>query len=325
MSLQAPPKAESPSRAVGRIVVLILLALAAGVVIYTAVTNQRIDLTEDRRAEALELDDTTVVDGVLVNVVDSGTGSVPVVILHDVDVTAGLILDDLSAALEADGYRTLRVDLPGFGYSERLPNEGPVHTAAGTGQLVAGLLEDRFDDPVVIVGVGFGGKVGAELAHTNPQLVEGLVMVDADFWGRESFEVGLQELPWVGRAATFTWETGGRFAVDSWSPYCDLGGWCPTDEELVARSQVIEVVNTTDSIWAFRRTPAAGLAPANFAEITVPSVFVWSNGGEVTEENVDRVVEEWPGVTVVVSDSYQAHLEDPAAILEAVTTLAPGT
>lgn len=324
MSLQAPPKNESPSRAVGRIVFLIALALGAGAVIYTAVTNQRIDLTEDRRAEALDLEDTTVVDGVLMNVVDAGTGEVPVVLLHDVDVTGGLILDELSTALGAEGYRAVRVDLPGFGYSERLPNEGAVHTAAGTGDLVAGLLEERFSEPVHIVGVGFGGKVGAELAHTYPQLVAGLVMVDVDFWGRASFEVGLQELPWVGRAATYTWETGGRFAVESWSPYCEAGGWCPTDTQLAARSEVIQIVDTTDSIWAFRRTPAAGVAPANFADITVPAVFVWSTSGDVAEENVERVADEFAGLTVVESDSFQAHLEDPGSIVEAITLLATG-
>lgn len=325
MSLQAPPKNESPSRAVGRIFFLIVLALAAGVVIYTAVTNQRIDLTEDRRLEAIELDDSTEVDGVRMNVVDSQTGAVPVVILHDVDVTGGMILRELSASFNSGGYRTAIVDLPGFGYSDRLPNSGAVHTAAGTAELIAGLIEERFDSPVVVVGVGFGGKVGAELAHTFPGLLAGLVMVDADFWGAESFEVGLQELPWVGRAATYTWETGGRFAIDSWSPYCDQGGWCPSDAQLAAREPILQIVDTTDSIWAFRRTPPAGVAPANFTEIAVPSAFVWSTRGPVSEDNADRVAEEIPGLTVVESDSFQAHLEDTGSIVGAVTDLVPSS
>jgi pimeloyl-ACP methyl ester carboxylesterase len=323
MSLQAPPKNESPSRAVGRIFFLIVLALAAGAVIYTAVTNQRIDLTEDRRIEAIELDDPAVVDGVRLNVVDSETGSVPVVVLHDVDVTGGMILDELSASLDSGGYRSVVVDLPGFGFSDRLPDPGAVHTAAGTGDLIAEFIDQRFDSPVVVVGVGFGGKVGAELAHTYPDLLAGLVMVDVDFWGRDSFEVGLQELPWVGRAATYTWETGGRFAVESWSPYCDQGGWCPSEEQLAARGPILEVVDTTDSIWAFRRTPPAGVAPANFADITVPAAFVWSSRGSVTEENVDRVAEEMTDLTVVESASFQAHLEDPGSIVEAVASLVP--
>jgi pimeloyl-ACP methyl ester carboxylesterase len=325
MSLRAPPKNENPSRAVGRMIFLIVLVLAAGIVIYTAVTNQRIDLTEGSRIEAVELDDSTTVEGVRMNVVDSGAGALPVVVLHDVDATGGMILSDLAAALSSGGFRAALVDLPGFGYSDRLPDPGAVHTAAGTGELVAGLIESRFVSPVVVVGVGFGGKVGAELAHSYPELIAGLVMVDVDFWGRESFEVGLQELPWVGRAATFTWETGGRFALDSWSPYCDQGGWCPSDEQLAARGPIIEIVDTTDSIWAFRRTPPAGLAPANFAEIAVPAVFVWSSQGPVPQENVDRVAEEMTALAVVESSSFQAHLEDTAAIVEAVTNLVPPT
>jgi pimeloyl-ACP methyl ester carboxylesterase len=185
-------------------------------------------------------------------------------------------------------------------------------------EMVASVIEARFGRPVLVVGVGFGGEVGADLALANPDLVAGLVLVDADFWSRPSGIVSLERLPWAGRAATYTWETGGRFALDGWSPHCEEGGWCPTPDEIATRSLIISIEGTTQSLYEFRRTPEAASAPARLDEIEVPMAYVWSSDGEVTREDVDRIVDEAPGLAVVESRSFQAHLDDPGAIEEAL-------
>lgn len=318
--LEAPPKTEKPSRLVARFITLLIFAGAAGVAIYTAVTNQNADLTEDIRPINLDLEDTTVIDGFRTNVRQDEGGPNPVVLLHDVDVAGGLILDDLSAALPGD-YHGVRIDLPGFGYSTRMPTEGPQHTAAGMAERLAPVLEERFDAAVPIIGVGFGGEVAAELAHTFPDLVEGVVMVDVDFWSEPAFPESIQSLPWVGKAAAYTWGTGGRFAVGHWSPYCEEGGWCPTAEEVSLRSLIVEVERTTDSLHAFMSTPDAALAPANLDQIEVPMAYVWSTDGPVTEETVDRLRQETAGLAVTESSAFQAHLEDPGTVAGALQSL----
>ena len=302
---------------------LLVLAAAAGIVIYTAVTNQTANLTEDVRPVNLELEDTTVIDGFVTNVREDQGGPTPVVILHDVDVTGGLILDDLANALD-DAYHGVRIDLPGFGYSTRMPEQGPPHTVAGMAELVAPVLEERFNEPVVVIGVGLGGEVGAEMAVSYPELVAGLVMVDVDFWGREQFPAGLESIPWVGKAATYTWETGGRFALSEWAPHCDDGGWCPSDDELSARSEIIEIENTTDSLHSFRRTHEAALAPENLDQISVPTAYVWSVRGGVSQDTIDRLSEEIPGLAVTESDTFQAHLDDPTNVTLALGELGEG-
>jgi pimeloyl-ACP methyl ester carboxylesterase len=318
--LQAPPKTETPSRLVARFLTLLIFAAGAGIVVYTAVTNQRADLAEDIRPVNLELDDTTVVDGFVTNVrVDDG-GATPVLILHDVDVTGGLVLEELSAALP-ETHHGVRLDLPGFGYSTRMPEPGPEHTVAGLADRLVPVLEERFAEPVTIIGVGLGGEVGAELALSYPHLVSGVVMVDVDFWSREPFPASLQSIPWVGKAATYTWQTGGRFALSHWAPYCEDGGWCPSDEQRSVRSVIIEIENTTDSLHAFRRTHEAALAPSNLDQISVPMTYVWSTGGRVTQEIVDRLQESIPGLVVSESEAHQAHLEDPATVVAAMGLL----
>jgi pimeloyl-ACP methyl ester carboxylesterase len=318
--LQAPPKTEKPSRVLARFVTLIIMAMAAFVVIYTAVVNQQADVAEDIRSVNLELEDTTVIDGFRTNVRQDPGGPTPVVLLHDFDVVGGLILDDLSLGL-GESYHGVRVDLPGFGYSTRMPIEGPHHTVASLAERLAPVLEERFDGPVWAIGAGLGGEVGAELALSHPDLIRGLVMVDVDFWSEPGFPASLESFPWLGKAATYTWETGGRFALDNWSPYCEEGGWCPTPEEVSIRWLIIEVEDTTDSLHAFRSTPVAALASSNLADISVPVAYVWSTEGEVPEDTVERMRRELPGVTVTESPTFQAHLEDPQTIASALASI----
>jgi pimeloyl-ACP methyl ester carboxylesterase len=318
--LQPPPKTETPSRLAARFLTLIILAGAAGMVIYAAVTNQRADVAEDLRLINLNIESPTVIDGFLINVREDEGGPDPVLLLHDADITGGLILSGLSARL-GEPYHGARLDLPGFGYSSRIPVEGPGHTVAGMADRIAAVIEERFGGPVPVVGIGLGGEVGAELALTYPDLVTGVVMVDVDFWDAGSFVVGLERLPWLGKAATYTWETGGRFAIDNWSPYCDEGGWCPTAEQASIREIIVEIERTTDSLYGFRRTSDAALAPANLDDITVPMTYVWSTDGEVDQSTIDRLLEELPGLVISESDTFQAHLEDPTTIASALASL----
>lgn len=321
--LEPPPKTETPSKLVARFLTLIILAAGAGIAVYTAVTNQAADIAEDIRPVNLDLEDTTVIDGLRTNVrVDEG-GPTPVVILHDDDVTGGLILDRISNALD-DEYHGVRLDLPGFGFSSRMPLEGSHHTVSGMAELIAPVLEDRFAGPVLVIGVGLGGEVAAELALTFAHLVDGFVMVDVDFWSDQSFITSLQSLPWLGKAAVYTWETGGRYGLTNWSPYCEEGGWCPTVEQASVRSVIVEVERTTDSFVAFRKTRDAALAPANLANISVPAAYVWSTAGEVGEGTIDRLAEEMPGIEIVESETFQAHLEDADTVAGALSMVASG-
>lgn len=323
MSLQKPPKADAPSRTVGRVLILLILAAIAGLIIYSAVTIQRADLTEDQRVEGLELEDTVTVDGIRLNIVADEGGPDPVVLLHDFDVTGGLILDDLSAAL-GEGYHGARIDLQGFGYSDRITSPGPGHTVAVMAQNLAAAIQERFGQAVPVIGVGLGGEVAAELAHTYPDVVTGVVLVDVDFDEDPTFEESLQGLPWMGKAATYTWETGGRYALDNWSPDCEQGGWCPTEAEVAEREVIIRLEGTTDSLWSFRRTATAALAPANLAEIGLPAAYVWSTSGDVDEETVDGIAADWAGLQVFESPTFAAHLEEPGTVTSALDSLTGG-
>ncbi|MEX2250880.1 MAG: alpha/beta hydrolase [Acidimicrobiia bacterium] len=315
--LRPPPRAEAPTRVVARFVGLILLLALAGTAIWAVVTNQRIDLIEVTTTEDLDRSAIVTSDGTALHVVQEGTGAIPVVLLHDVDLAGGILWDGVVTALGAD-VSALRIDLPGFGLSDRVPEEGSRHTVAGMAEMVSEVVGARFDGPVVFAGVGLGGEVAAEIAVIHPDLVSGLVMVDVDFDKADGWVEFMQKLPFYGRPVTFSFEGAGRFAADRWAPNCEADGWCPTLEQVERRDLTETLKNTSESMRAFRRTPAASVVPSKLNEITAPTFYVWSQEGDVPRESVDLIEQALPDMQVEVAQVWKAHLEAPDVVANAI-------
>ncbi len=312
--LRPPPKEETTSRIFLRFVVLIVLLIAAGAAIWTTVTLDRIQLIEDVALEDLENDTVVTANGTVLSLEREGEGTVPLVLLHDVDVAGGVIWDGVVAELDPR-FSVMRVDLPGFGLSERIPSEGSRHTVASMAEEVSDTIQQSFGEAVVIAGVGLGGEVAAEIAVTQPDLVAGLVMLDVDFYKSREWDEFVEKLPWVGTAATYALETAGPLAASRWAPNCESGGWCPTPSQIQSRDLAETIVNTSESIHSFRRTPAASQVPSKLGEITTPTRYLWSQAGDVPRESVDRVQEAIPDATVeVVAEAWKAHLDTPDVV-----------
>ncbi len=307
---------------VARFIGLILLLALAGSAIWAVVTNQRIDLIEVTPTDALDRTAFTTTDGTALAFVQEGSGAVPVVLLHDFDVAGGVLWDGVVASL-GDQVTALRVDLPGFGLSDRVPEEGSTHTVAVMAEMVSEVVGDRFEGPVVFAGVGLGGEVAAEIAVIHPEIVSGLVMVDVDFDRSDGWVEFMERLPLYGRPMTFSFEGGGRFSANRWAPNCDSGGWCPTQDQVARRDIAETVANTSESLRAYRRTPAASLVPSKLNEIAAPTYFVWSQEGDVPRESVDAVLEALPDMQVEVVPAWKAHLESPEVVATAILTFGP--
>ncbi|HWL50085.1 MAG TPA: alpha/beta hydrolase, partial [Acidimicrobiia bacterium] len=251
-------------------------------------------------------------------VVRQGEGTVPLVLLHDVDVAGGVTWDGVAADLDPR-FSVMRVDLPGFGLSERIPDEGSRHTVASMAEEVSDVIQQSFGQAAVLVGVGLGGEVASEIAVIQPDLVAGLVMLDVDFFKPRAWDEFVERLPWVGTAATYALETSGPLAADRWAPNCETGGWCPTPSQVGARDLAETIVNTSESIHSFRRTPAASQVPSKLGEITTPTTYLWSQAGYVPRESVDRVQAVMPAATVeVVAEAWKAHLDTPGVVASSI-------
>lgn len=320
MSLQKPPKGDEPSRLLVRFLVLLVLLVGVAVVVWSAVTNQRIDLIEDTSASSIELEESVLIEGRRLHFSSGSGGPTQVVLLHDLDLAGSALLAGLAEDIGGQFTPTL-VDLPGYGLSDRIPEEGKDHTVASMADVVGTFIEGRFSTEVVVVGVGLGGEVAAELAVTKPRLVRGLVLVDVDFWDEGGWQETAERLPYVGRALTFTFEAGGRFGEDNWAPYCDLGGWCPTTDQKAARERAVTIAGSTDTIRSHRRTLPSALVPADLAAIEVPVAYVRSTRSGIEDESIDRIVEKLPDLMITEVDVWQSHLESPGSVVAAIETV----
>ena len=318
--LRAPPKQDAPSRVVVRVLFLVVLLLAAGTAIWTVVTRQRIRSTETITVEQLHLDAVRQVNGTAINVMQEGLGSTPIVLLHDVDVAGSVLWDQVVGALGPEA-TVVRVDLPGFGFSERIRSEDSRYTVASMAETVSAAIEPRFRNPVLFVGVGLGGEVAAEVAVTNPDLVSGVVMIDIDFYRTDSWMEFIEKLPWIGPAATFALETGGSFAFDVWAPNCETEGWCPSQAQVDSRALATRIVGSTDSIRAFRKTTASSLVPSRLSDMTAPAIFIWSDEGDVPRESVDRALAAHPAAQLEVVSAWKAHLDEPQTVADLIWSL----
>jgi pimeloyl-ACP methyl ester carboxylesterase len=303
------------------LLLLVVLVALAGVAVWSAVTAQRIELIERTRYRDLELTESVEVGELIVNLVEDRAGIPQIVLLHDADVAGSILWDGVVAEIP-EPYGIVRVDLPGFGLSSRIPEPGPQHTVARLAEVVSEVLASR-PTPAILAGVGLGGQVAAEIAIARPELVSGLVLVDVDFWDTDDWIEILEGLPWLGRALTHTLETGGTLNADRWAPHCEEGGWCPTVEQAEMRDLRETVEDTTDSFYGYVRTAPASQVPSRLDQVTVPVVFVHSSKGAVPTASVERIIEEeLPEMTVVEVDVWQAHLERPEVVALWIVTIA---
>ncbi|GIV97799.1 MAG: alpha/beta hydrolase [Herpetosiphonaceae bacterium] len=113
------------------------------------------------------------------------------------------LLDPLSSR-----FFCMAVDLPGYGLS---PPPEDLPTIAGYADLMAGLIEQVSDRPVVVLGHSMGGLISMTLALRNPVLVERLVLLNPVVSGRLSTfirlfiapHIFLERYRWSGKLLSF--------------------------------------------------------------------------------------------------------------------------
>jgi pimeloyl-ACP methyl ester carboxylesterase len=81
---------------------------------------------------------------------------------------------DWDAVLPPLGVGAVALDLPGFGGAT--PEPDTALGSAGYAERVAPVLDDMSDEPVVVIGHSFGGRVALHLAQARPERVAAVVL-----------------------------------------------------------------------------------------------------------------------------------------------------
>ena len=141
-------------------------------------------------APELRLPGTAVleVEGLRMRVRRRGTGE-PVLLLHGI----GRSLEDWNEQFDrlADRFDLIAVDLPGFGWSERVPGRTTLSALAAALPPVLAAL--GVPAPVHVIGNSLGGAVAMRLAADRPDVVHSLLLANSAGFGRE-VTIGLRLL-----------------------------------------------------------------------------------------------------------------------------------
>jgi pimeloyl-ACP methyl ester carboxylesterase len=157
--------------------IAVVLLVASCVGAYAARNAERLDLTEDARAKApgrfLFLDEGRV------HYAQAGPESAPTVVLvHGFSVPM-YIWDTTATRLQGEGFRVVRFDLLGRGFSDRPARD---YDLALFVRQLRGVLDSlRLRDPVHVVGLSMGGRVTAAFAAAHPERVRSVTLIAPAF------------------------------------------------------------------------------------------------------------------------------------------------
>jgi len=152
-------------------VVIGLFLLLGGLVFFNGVENRELD--QLARTEAggsfIELD-----QGVVHYYLDGPDDAPLVVLIHGFSVPS-YVWEPTAAYLNINGYRTLRYDLYGRGYSDR--PDLIYDITLFEDQLAALIDRLQLNGPVTVVGLSMGGPVAARYAHQHSDQVNGVIFI----------------------------------------------------------------------------------------------------------------------------------------------------
>ena len=148
-------------------VLIFVLAVVAGLVIFTAVTARRVENALPPRGQFLE------VSGARIHYLDKGSGPA-IVILHGLGGQTGNFTYALLERL-TDEFRVILMDRPGSGYSRRAP--GATGRLTEQAAIVAAFIRKLGLDRPLLVGHSLGGAIALGVALDHPDVIKGLALI----------------------------------------------------------------------------------------------------------------------------------------------------
>ena len=306
------------------ILLLLAAALATALVAYRLKDPERRTLDDAARREApghfVRLSDG------ITHCETAGPDTGQVVVLAAAFSVPAYLSDSLFQGLGRDGFRVIRFDYYGRGWSDRLDTTYDLDLF---GRQLGGLLDSlHVTGPVDVAGLSFGAAIVTNFADEHPDRVRSLVYINPVFnTGRQLPPRERSALAWdwymVVRGGTEEMATG---QLDDFFHPERFPDW-------VARYRVQQQFRGTREAW--RRTRAAiAVAPHQDAQIRRvgahprPVLVIWGRqdeGAPFSESG--PLLARLPHATLVPVDSagHLPHLERPDVVLPAVERfLRPG-
>ena len=147
--------------------IVLVAAILAGLVIFTAVTARRVEQALPPRGQFIE------VSGARIHYLDKGSGP-PIVIVHGLGGQMGNFTYALLERL-TDEFRVILMDRPGSGYSRRAP--GATGRLTEQAAIVAEFIRKLGLQRPLLVGHSLGGAIALTVALDHPGMMKALALV----------------------------------------------------------------------------------------------------------------------------------------------------
>lgn len=224
-------------------------------------------------------------------------------------------------------FRCLAIDLPGYGKS---PPGSERATIAGYADLLAALIRDITERPVVLVGHSMGGMISLTLALRHPDLVERMVLLCPTISGRLSLFINLFVSPIVILE---------RFLVTDWLVSVLEPHMLGVADELMRPASFSERSGVTEADYyrlrADARRPGQGRVRAEcfwamregdlrdkLGQIEAPSLVIWGmEDNTVPLRDASILADEWPqaDLRIIPKASHWPQFETPVVTQRYIT------
>jgi pimeloyl-ACP methyl ester carboxylesterase len=244
----------------------------------------------------------------------SETGSGPLVVFLHGTLSGKESFDESLRRLRSD-YRCVAFDWPGHGESGWDPGGWSADDlVAAMPEMIAGLGEER----AVLVGLSQGGAIATRTAIRHPEVVRGLVLINAapEPPGPEAVEA----LAKIGRTLQSGDDDARREAAEGLMTIFHAPGWIERNPDVASRELRQILHHPREAMIHVTALPASYRSVLDeLGEISAPTLVLWGEhdprsvrGAEMVERIPDSELGTIPGA------GHLATLEAPAEIGEAV-------
>lgn len=257
------------------------------------------------------------------------TSLLPLIMVHGFDSSA-LEYRRLGSRLAARGIDTYAVDLLGWGYTQL--NDVASFSAAAKVEALASFTKVVLGDqtPFCVVGASLGGAAVIELASANPDLCQGMVLIDAQGFVDGIGPMASLPTPLASLGVQVLKSVPLRSSANQMS-YFDKATFATDDAVRVGRLHCLQE-GWSEALVSFMQS--GGFSPSQkVPTIQAPSLVLWGRQDTILDgtEFANKFVEQLPNAQLrwIEECGHVPHLEQPDQtadeIREFLSTLAPVT
>lgn len=210
------------------------------------------------------------IDGRTVHVEQRGEGE-PLLLLHGFGESTyswRKVVPDLSAH-----YRTIAIDLHGFGYTER-PKEPAAYSRDGQLRLILSVLDALGIESAHVAGHSYGGALTLALAALHPERVRSLILIDsAAPTYPDSKKSGIGRSRTLARLALGILLRPAAIRRNLKKAYFDDS--LATPEVARAYADRLAIEGVLDAYAGLSQPPPSAGPPIDLATIRKPSLWIW--------------------------------------------------